>query len=33
MTSLSSQTAIQENEAKLSSFVEFENKMASYFAL
>ena len=33
MTSLSSQTAIQKNEAKLSSFVQFENQMASYRAL
>ena len=33
MTSLSFQTAIQKNEAKLSSFVQFENEMASYCAL
>ena len=33
MTSLSFQTALQKNEAKLSSFVEFENEMASYRAL
>ena len=33
MTSLSFQTAIQKNEAKLSSFVQFENKMVSYRAL
>ena len=33
MTSLSFQTAIQKNEAKLSSFVQFENEMASYSAL
>ena len=30
MKSLSIQTAIQKNEAKLSSFVQFENEMASY---
>ena len=30
MTSLSLQTAIQKNEAKLSSFVQFENEMVSY---
>ena len=30
MTSLSSQTVIQKNEAKLSSFVQFENEKASY---
>ena len=29
MTSLSFQTALQKNEAKLSSFVQFENEMAS----
>ena len=29
-TSLSFQTAVQKNEAKLSSFVKFENEMASY---
>ena len=29
MTSLSFQTAIQKNEAKLSSFVQFENEMVS----
>ena len=33
MTSLSSQTAVQKNEPKLSSFVQFENEMASYGAL
>ena len=33
MTSLSFQTAIQKNEAKLSSFVQLENEMASYHAL
>ena len=33
MTSLSFQTAVQRNESKLSSFVEFENDMASYRAL
>ena len=33
MTSLSFQTAIQKNEAKLSSFVQFGNEMASYRAL
>ena len=33
MTSLSSQTAIQKNEAKLSSYVPFENDIASYRAL
>ena len=33
MTSLSFQTAIHKNEAKLSSFVQFENKMAPYRAL
>ena len=33
MTSLSFQTALQDNEAKLSSFVQFENEMASYRAL
>ena len=32
MTSLSFQTAVQK-EAKLSSFVQFENEMASYRAL
>ena len=36
-TSLSFQTAVQKtvqkNEAKLSSFVQFENEMASYRAL
>ena len=30
MTSLRFQTATQKNEAKLSSFVHFENEMASY---
>ena len=33
MTSLSFQTEVQMNEAKLSSFVQFENEMASYRAL
>ena len=33
MTSLSFQTAVQKNEAKLSSFVQSENEMASYCAL
>ena len=33
MTSLRFQTALQKNEAKLSSFVQFENEMASYRAL
>ena len=33
MTSLNFQTTIQKNEAKLSSFVQFENEMASYRAL
>ena len=33
MTSLSFQTAVQKNEAKLSSFVQSENEMASYRAL
>ena len=33
MTSLSFQTAVRKNEAKLSSFVQFENEMASYCAL
>ena len=33
MTSLSFQSAVQKNEAKLSSFVQFENEMASYRAL
>ena len=32
MTSLSFQTAVQQNEAKLSSFMQFENEMASYRA-
>ena len=32
MTSLSFQTAVQKNEAKLSSVVHFENEMASYRA-
>ena len=31
--SLNFKTAVQKNEAKLSSFVEFENEMASYRAL
>ena len=33
MMSLSFQTAIQKNEAKLSSFVQFENGLVSYSAL
>ena len=33
ITPLSFQTAIQKNEAKLSSLVQFENEMASYRAL
>ena len=33
MKSLSFQTAIQKNEAKLSSFVHYGNEMASYRAL
>ena len=33
MTSLSFQTTVQKKEAKLSSFVQFENEMASYRAL
>ena len=33
MTSLSFQTAVQKNEAKMSSFVQLENEMASYCAL
>ena len=33
MMSLSFQTVVQKSEAKLSSFVEFENEMASYRAL
>ena len=33
MTSLSFQTSIEKNEAKLRSFVQFENEMASYRAL
>ena len=33
MTSLSFQTALQKNEAKLSSFMQFENEKASYSAL
>ena len=33
MTSLSFQTTVQKDEAKLSSFVQFENEMASYRAL
>ena len=33
MTSLSFQTAVQRNEVKLSSFVQFENEIASYHAL
>ena len=33
MTSLSFKTAVQKNEAKLVSFVQFEDEMASYPAL
>ena len=33
MTSLSFQTAVQKNEAKLNSFVQFENEIVSYRAL
>ena len=33
MTSLSFQTTIQKNEAKVSSSVQFENEMVSYRAL
>ena len=33
MMSLSFQTAVQKNEAKLSSFVQFENEMESYRTL
>ena len=33
MTSLSFQTAVQKNEAKLSSFVQFEIEMVSNSAL
>ena len=33
MTSLSFQTAVQKNEAKLSSFMQFGKEMASYGAL
>ena len=33
MISLNFQTALQKNEAKLSSFVQFEKEMASYRAL
>ena len=33
MTSLSFQTALQKNEAKLSSFVQFEKEMTSYRGL
>ena len=33
MTSSSFQTAVQKNEAKLNSFVQFENEMASYHAV
>ena len=33
MTSLSFQTAVQKNEARLSSFLETGNEMASYRAL
>ena len=32
-TSLTFQTATQKNEEKLSSLVQFENEMASYYAL
>ena len=33
MTSLNFQTAVQKNEAKLNSFVQSENEVASYHAL
>ena len=33
MTSLSFQTAVQKNEARLSSFLEIGNEMASYHAV
>ena len=33
ITSLSFQTDVQKNEAKLSSFVQFVNRMTSYSAL
>ena len=33
MASLSFQTAVQKNEARLNSFVQFENEMTSYRAL
>ena len=33
ITSLSFQTAVKKNEAKLSYFVQFENEMVSYRAL
>ena len=33
MTSLSFQTAVWKNDVKQSSFVQFENEMASYRAL
>ena len=33
MTTLCSQTAVQKNEAKLNSFVQFEYEMTSYHAL
>ena len=33
MTSLSFQTAVQKNEAKLNSFVQFEKEIVSYRAL
>ena len=33
VTSLIFQTAVQKNEVKLSSFVQFENEMESYRAL
>ena len=33
MTSFSFKTAVQKNEAELSSFVQSENEMASYCAL
>ena len=33
MTSLNFQTTVEKNEAKLNSFVQFENEMTSYLAL
>ena len=33
MMSLSYQTVVQKNEVNLSSFVQFENEIASYHAL